>query len=146
MNFVYRLLFISFLASPPSWLTDFQKAKAQAVQSHRNILLAFSGSDWCIPCIRMHDKIFGSEVFTRYADSNLVLVQADFPRLRKNRLPAAQTKQNEALADQYNKRGSFPLTLLLSADGKVLKEWEGCPDLAPGAFVQNIHTIIHNEQ
>lgn len=144
MKFFLSILLLIFFASPASWLTDFQKAQAEALQSHKIILLNFSGSDWCIPCIRLHDQLFSSEVFTRYADSNLVLVNADFPRLKKNKLPATQTKQNDLLADQYNKHGIFPLTLLVSPGGKVMKEWEGYPDMTPGKFVQEINAAIHN--
>src|ERR1700761_808109 len=104
------------------WMADFDKAKEEAKRTGKPILLNFSGSDWCIPCIKTKKEIFEKEVFTKFADANLVLVNADFPRLKKNSLSKEQTKQNEALAERYNKAGIFPYTLLLDANGKVLKE------------------------
>src|ERR1700712_3936358 len=105
----------------PLWLTDYNKAVSTAREEHKLIVLSFSGSDGCLPVIRLHKEIYDSEVFKTYAGNHLVLINADFPRLKKNRLPAELVKQNEGLADQYNLDGIFPLTILLNADGKVLK-------------------------
>src|SRR3954466_1032087 len=117
MRILLITLLSSFLLTTSTWETDFTKAKASAKDSHKLIFLNFSGSDWCGPCIRLHKEIFDSEAFTKYADEKLVLVNADFPRLKKNMLSKDQQKQNDALADKYNNDGAFPLTLLLDADG-----------------------------
>lgn len=123
------------------WETDFDKAKEKARQEHKLILLNFSGSDWCIPCIRLHKEILGHAAFTRYADTALVLVNADFPRLKKNQLSKDRQKQNESLADRYNPKGSFPLTLLLDEEGRVLRTWDGYPELAPEAFTAQLKAV-----
>ncbi len=107
------------------WKTDFAKAREKAREEHKYILLNFSGSDWCIPCMRTKKEIFDKEPFSGFADTNLVLVNADFPRMKKDGLSKAQEKENESLAEQYNKEGAFPLTLLLDANGKVVREWKG---------------------
>lgn len=129
------------MAMVGDWRTDFVKAKEKARQEHKFILLNFSGSDWCIPCIKTKKEIFDKEDFSRFADSSLVLVNADFPRLNKDKLPKSQENENERLAEQYNKDGAFPLTLLLDPNGKVVKEWKGYPNLSPKAFVQQIKSI-----
>ena len=135
MKLITCLLAAFLLVLSPDWLTDFEKAKTEAKASHKQILLNFSGSDWCGPCIKLTKEVFGSDAFKTYADKNLVLVNADFPRQKKNQLSKELTKHNEALADQYNKAGTFPLTLLLDENGKVLKKWEGNPGLKPDEFV-----------
>jgi thioredoxin-related protein len=135
----YSFLLAGFLFSASFvWETDFNQATQKAKQEHKLILLNFSGSDWCIPCIRMHKGLFQNDVFNRYADSNLVLINADFPRLKKNQLSKEQQKKNEQLADTYNPKGSFPLTLLLDENGKVLQSWEGNPAATPQEFVDGI--------
>ncbi|HWJ28116.1 MAG TPA: hypothetical protein VNS32_16345, partial [Flavisolibacter sp.] len=103
----------------------------------------FSGSDWCIPCIRLHKEIFESSTFTAYAADHLVLVNADFPRLKKNQLPKDQSARNDAMADQYNAKGTFPLTLLMTPDGKIVKQWQGMPDESPEKFVEEIQSIAN---
>lgn len=134
-------LAVATLSMAVAWNTNFKKAREVAKVEHKYLLLNFSGSDWCIPCIRTKKEIFDTRPFSVFADSNLVLVNADFPRLRKNKLSQAQIKENEMLAEKYNKRGVFPLTILLDADGKVLKEWIGYPALPPDKFVDQIKTI-----
>jgi len=139
-----KLLFLSFLFSailPLSWNGNFDEAKNEAKGSHKLILLNFSGSDWCGPCIRLRKEILQSEVFEGYAKEHLVLVNADFPRQKKNQLPAAQVKLNEALADKYNSEGKFPYTLILDENGKVLKSWEGYPNISPESFVKEITAL-----
>ncbi len=114
------------LSGPISdWKLDFKAAKTEAVATHKMILLNFSGSDWCGPCIKLKKDVFESTDFEAFAAHNLVLVRADFPRQKKNQLPKEQVVLNEALAEQYNPKGSFPLTVLLDEKGKVVKEWEG---------------------
>ncbi|MDE3143006.1 MAG: thioredoxin family protein [Bacteroidota bacterium] len=129
-----------------SWQHNLQDAKQLAKKEHKHILLNFSGSDWCGPCIRLHKEIFGSDEFQKFADSTLVLVNADFPRSRKNQLPSAQQKINDAIADQYNTQGSFPLTVLLNEDGKVIKEWEGFPKTTIDEFIEDIKSSIDTDK
>jgi len=43
----------------------FETAEATAKANHKLILLNFSGSDWCIPCIKMHKEIFENETFKK---------------------------------------------------------------------------------
>ena len=126
----------------PGWYNDLREARQIAQKEHKHILLNFSGSDWCGPCILLRKEIFDDEIFTKMADTTLVLVNADFPRLKKDQLPAGQQKMNDELADQYNPKGLFPLTLLLDAEGKVLKEWEGNPGVKAEEFSRQIRTII----
>ena len=123
---------------PVAWLADFQEAQTQARESHKLILLNFAGSDWCGPCIKMTRDIFEQEVFSQYAKRNLLLVRADFPRLKKNRLEAKQKAHNEKLADTYNPKGKFPLTLLLDEEGKILKSWDGYTGESPQNFIKEI--------
>ena len=109
----------------PEWLNDFEAAKRTAAEDHKQILLNFSGSDWCAPCIKMKKEVFESEKFQALAGEQLVLLRADFPRNKKNKLSAGQTKKNEMLAEKYNPDGRFPLRVLLDANGKIIKEWDG---------------------
>jgi thioredoxin-related protein len=143
--FILIFLFI-FLTGENIWLTDMNKAKQEAATKNELILLNFSGSDWCGPCMRTKKEIFETDVFIKYSSENLILVNADFPRLKKNKLDDALTKSNEALADMYNKEGEFPLTLILNAKGKVLKSWVGFPNESASEFVEQIKTIAHGNK
>ena len=139
----FILLTFVFLTS--QWHYDLNEAKQIAQKEHKYILLNFSGSDWCGPCIEMHKVIFDNESFETFAQSNLVLVNADFPRRKKNQLSSQQQKLNNAMADQYNPQGKFPYTLLLDANGKILKVWDGFPGIKPEEFQNQIKSIIDGE-
>lgn len=125
MKTIIASLFIIFSTLPLNWKLDFSEARVEAESTHKMILLNFSGSDWCGPCVKLTKDIFGSAEFTDFAAENLVLVRADFPRQKKNQLDKNQVMLNEKLAELFNKKGIFPLTVLVDPKGKVLKEWEG---------------------
>jgi thioredoxin-related protein len=131
------------LMSFTSWQTNLTAAKQEAQQKHKVILLNFSGSDWCGPCIRLHKEIFESPAFTQFADTSLVLVNADFPRQKKNQLSKEVQHENDLLADKYNPQGAFPFTVLLDADGKVLKTWDGLPKQKPEEFVNELDAVSY---
>lgn len=135
-------IFTSLTLSSTEWKTDFRQAKAEATQNHKVILLNFSGSDWCTPCMRLKTEIFDAEEFHSYASQNLELVNADFPRLKKNKLSVEQSQQNDSLAAIYNPNGKFPLTVLIRDNGKVLKVWEGFPGVSPQEFVNQIKSVV----
>jgi thioredoxin-related protein len=126
-----------------SWQPSFEKAKQIAKDKHQLILLNFSGSDWCGPCIRMRKEIFDSESFSVMADSLLVLVNADFPRNKKNQLEKSVQSQNEMLADKYNSDGKFPFTLLLDENGKIIKSWDGLPKETAVEFTAEVKAIVN---
>ncbi|MBS1744420.1 MAG: thioredoxin family protein [Bacteroidetes bacterium] len=140
-----KLLFILFsllvTTQENHWLTNFDEAKKTAADKHEMILLNFSGSDWCGPCMRMRREIFQSSAFISFSNDHIVLLNADFPRSKKNKLSKEQEAMNDQLAEKYNPEGKFPFTLLLTAEGKIVKSWEGFPDASPSAFVDQIKSI-----
>ncbi|SMP25412.1 thioredoxin family protein [Chryseobacterium profundimaris] len=122
-----------------------ETAKKTAAENKELILLNFSGSDWCVPCIKLHKNIIETEDFKKLqADHVILYLNADFPRNKKNQLSAELKKENAALADQYNPKGLFPYTLLLNAEGKVLKTWEGLPSENALAFSNEIRSVKEN--
>jgi len=141
-----KILIISLLSTflvTSTWQTDIKTAEQIAQTENKFIVLNFSGSDWCGPCIRMHKEIFNSDVFTKFAADNLVLVNADFPRSKKNQLSAEQQKKNDQMAETYNRNGVFPLTFLLTSDGKVVKQWEGYPNESADDFTNEVKAAMN---
>ncbi|HEV8083150.1 MAG TPA: thioredoxin family protein [Chitinophagaceae bacterium] len=141
MRNFFVIAFSFIIMSFNVWQQDFETAKQVAKEKHELILLNFSGSDWCGPCMRMKKEIFENDKFLKMADNSLVLLNADFPRNKKNQLHKNVQKQNDALADKYNAEGKFPFTLLLDEDGKILKTWEGLPNQTADEFAEQIKNI-----
>ena len=101
------------------WSTEFNTALAEAKQAQKPILVNFTGSDWCGWCIRLDEEVFSQDAFKEFANAELILVEADFPRRKEQ--PEAIIAQNESLLEKYGVRG-FPTILLLSPDGDVVSE------------------------
>lgn len=142
MNKLLLITFFFIATSFTKWQPDFATAVQKAKEKHELILINFSGSDWCGPCMRMHKEIFENEAFSKITDTCLVMVNADFPRNKKNQLSKQLVKQNDMLADKYNPNGSFPYTVLINADGKVLKAWDGFPNENAAQFAMEVKDIF----
>ncbi|MFK5958060.1 MAG: thioredoxin family protein [Lutibacter sp.] len=111
---------IVFIGTAQEWLTNIETAKEIAVEKDQHIVLVFQGSDWCAPCIKLEKEIWSSKEFKTYAKNNFVLIKADFPRKKTNKLTKEQQFQNNQLMEKYNLRGYFPYVAVLDKNGKVL--------------------------
>jgi thioredoxin-related protein len=143
MKLLFILLMAGFNLSFVEWQTDFETAKKLATENQKYILLNFSGSDWCGPCIRLKKEVFDSEAFEKLANGSLVLLNADFPRSKKNQLSKEAVHRNEELANQYNPLGKFPYTVLLTPEGKVLQSWEGYPQNNSQLLIDQIKSVCN---
>jgi len=140
MHFLISLL-LFWNVSNPNWNNNYKQAFENAKTEHKLVLINFSGSDWCGPCIRLHKDVFTLDAFNDIAESHLVLVNADFPRAKKNQLSATQQKLNEEVADKYNNKGSFPFTVLVNSNGEIIKSWEGYPSNI-NDFIEDLRETI----
>lgn len=114
-----------------NWQTDYPAALKTATAQKKNILLLFTGSDWCPACKVLEKQILSSAEFRTFANENLVPVMVDFPRTKK--LPEAQAKANEALRKQFGIE-AFPTMLMLDSAGNLLEEF-GYKGQKPDEFV-----------
>lgn len=137
---VLFLLFFTALGYSQNWKSSFEEAKNQALAENKNIVLVFSGSDWCAPCIKLEKTIWKSEEFKKEAEQNWVIYKADFPKKKANALAVELTASNRKLAEQYNKAGNFPLVLLLDKKGNVLGI-TGYKNVTPQEYIQIIHSF-----
>jgi len=118
--FVFAFLLIAFNLSAQEWQTNITKAKALASKENKQIVLVFQGSDWCAPCIKLNKEIWSTNEFQELSKDKFVMLKADFPRRKANKLSEELQTQNNKLAEQYNKQGYFPLVVVLDHKGKVL--------------------------
>jgi protein disulfide-isomerase len=122
-------------AADADWMTDFEKAKAKAKQEKKLILLDFTGSDWCPPCIQLKKNVFSTDEFAKYAKDNLVLMEVDFPR--RTAQSDQLKKANEKLKNAYGPEG-FPTLVLVDATGKELGRQVGYSGEKPAAFIAKV--------
>ncbi|MBB6611560.1 thioredoxin family protein [Pontibacter sp. Tf4] len=131
------------IAGHEAWLHEYNAALKQAKTAHKPILMVFAGSDWCKPCILLNKEVWNTDTFANYAKDNLVLLELDFPRFKKNQLPAQQVKHNEQLAEKYNTEGVFPLVVLLDEEGNVISK-TGYKTGGPEAYVEHLNKLLHH--
>lgn len=138
------LLLIASIGYSQTWGTSIEDAKDQAVKENKNILLVFSGSDWCGPCIKLDKNVWQSEIF-KIKCKKWVLVKADFPKKKANQLAPELTESNNQLAEKYNKEGNFPLVLMLSKTGKVIGA-TGYANVEAMDYLEILYALEKNEK
>ena len=124
------------------WRLNIEEAKQAAADKGAPILMVFSGSDWCRPCIQMRQEVWNNPVFQEYAKESLVLLELDFPARKKNKLSPEQTAHNEALAEEYNPKGEFPTAVLIGPEGKEIAHFGYNPDLSAQDYVDYLKSQV----
>ncbi|MFK7819578.1 MAG: thioredoxin fold domain-containing protein [Planctomycetaceae bacterium] len=113
------LLFATFPAigfSQAKWLDNVSKAMKQARAQDKDLLLNFTGSDWCHWCEVLEEEVFSDQQFGKKASEEFVFVTLDFP--------VDQSKQDPWLAKQNHEWmqrlavDGFPTVVLLDAEGR----------------------------
>ena len=140
----FFLLFLcaAQLASAQDWKGDYDDALNTAKDENKPLILLFSGSDWCGPCIRLKKKVLESETFSTYAGDNYVLYNADFPRKKKNLLPKERMDTNKRLAEKFNPKGYFPLVVVLDSQESILGKTGFDKKLSPEKYISLLNSFV----
>lgn len=134
------LLYLPMVLCAQDWKESYEDAIQMAQAENKPIILVFSGSDWCAPCIKLERDIWQSDEFKVFAKENVVLYRADFPRKKENKLKDQLVQQNKELADRYNPKGYFPLVLVLDKNGKILGE-TGYKKITPKSYISLLNSF-----
>jgi thiol-disulfide isomerase/thioredoxin len=126
----------TLVAADAHWLIDFEAARKQAAQQNKDLLIDFTGSDWCPPCIALHKNVFSKAEFTRQMSQHYVFITLDFPR-DKSKQAAKTITQNAQLNKRYKIRG-FPTIILADASGKSYDTQVGYPGNGLDSYMRRI--------
>ncbi len=105
------------------WLTDYETALADAKENKTNVLLYFTGSDWCAPCKMLKKDLFATADFKSISE-NYAILYIDIPR-NMDLLSPVQAAHNKKVLAKHNKKGVFPLFVILNPKGKALDKYSG---------------------
>ena len=119
------------------WTDDVKAAFTQAKAENKDVLIDFTGSDWCGWCIKLNEEVFDKPAFKEQAPKDFVLVKLDFPRNKQ--LPEAVQKQNAAWAEKLNVQG-FPTIVLLDADQRPYAR-TGYQEGGPSAYLESLSNL-----
>jgi len=101
------------------WSEDPKGAIATATKEKKDLLLLFTGSDWCPPCKKLESEVFMDEDFYAEAEGDFVFVKFDF--LKNSPLREEVKLKNDEWAKKFGV-DSFPTIVLVD------------PKLKPYAF------------
>ncbi|MBQ8375706.1 MAG: thioredoxin family protein [Akkermansia sp.] len=96
-----------------------ESAMPLAKEQGRDIMLEFTGKEWCPPCIHLRTKIMETAEFEQAVGDKYVLVEVIFPRLPSAvaAIPEEQRNANEKLLTHHRIETGLPTVLLLDAEG-----------------------------
>lgn len=100
-------------AASDRWLASYEEALASAERSGKPILTVFTGSDWCVHCRTLEEKVLNTEAFNRWAEDRVVLLMIDLPQ---QGISQEERQARSKVCVKYGVR-AFPSTVLIAPDG-----------------------------
>lgn len=104
------------IAGGEGWSHDMAAAMKQAKEEKKDLLMDFTGSDWCGWCIKLNEEVFSQEAFKKDAPSHFILVELDFPN-DTSHLSEETQKQNAEWRDKLAVAG-YPTIFLADEQGR----------------------------
>ena len=117
------------------WLTDVSQAIEQSKVSGKPIFAFFTGKELCSWCKKLERQVLSQDSFINYAKENLVLLELDFPRGRRN-LPQKQIE----LARKFKIKGYPTVILMDSSTNKIAKT--GYEAMSPQQYVDHVKALL----
>jgi len=107
------------VAEDSHWSSDPDAAIKTAAKDKKDLLILFTGSDWCPPCKKLEQEVFTDDDFYAESESHFVYIKFDF--LKNSPLRDEVKLKNEEWAKKFGV-DSFPTVVLVD------------PNLKPYAF------------
>ncbi len=118
------------------WLTNFEEAKKVASKKQLDILMLFTGSDWCAPCMRLERGVLETDVFKNKAQERFVLLVLDNPRSR-TKITKDERAHSIALRGKFQIQ-SVPTVILTDSEGVPYAYKKGYGGQAAKAYVAEL--------
>ncbi len=125
-------------AGGEGWSHDFDASVKEAATENKDMLVDFTGSDWCGWCIKLNKEVFSHDEFKEGVKDGYVLVELDYPK-DKSKLSEETIAQNEKLQEKYSITG-FPTILLMDGEGRPFAR-TGYQAGGPTAYVDHLKDL-----
>lgn len=101
---------------PVFLVEDYDEALSLAELTGKDMLVDFSGSDWCGWCMKLDEEVFSQNEFIDEARKDFILVVLDFPDKKENKAKIKNPKRNAEIKARFKVSG-YPTVLLLDNKG-----------------------------
>lgn len=118
------------------WLTSIEVAFEESKKTNKPIFTFFTGKKWCSWCKKLEQQILSKEVFIEYAKENLILLELDFPRGKRD-LPKKQID----LARKFRIQG-YPTVILMDAETNLIGR-TGYEAMTPKEYIAHLESFIN---
>lgn len=114
------------------WNTNLDAAITVAQKEKKNLMIDFTGSDWCGYCKQLDSEVFSTARFKDWS-KKFVRVRLDYPRTKIQ--PTWLINQNMVMMNHFQIQG-FPTVLVVSPDGVVLAKTGVLPQHGADIWMQ----------
>lgn len=121
------------------WMTNVDEALAKAKTEKKPVLVEFTGSDWCPPCIMMDKQVFSKKAFVDEASKKFILVKIDIPKKDKELY-----KKNQKVLGKYKVKG-VPTVILFGEDGKEFSRFSASQFRTVETFLGKLNTDLEKK-
>jgi len=125
MNLQLLTLLLGLFTLPAELESPFSETLALAKKENKEILLVFTGSDWCNSCMHFQKQVLDNQDALQEIEQDYLIHLADFPR--NGTLSKEKIKENNSLADTYNPEGAFPKILVIDHEQTITKRIDYFP-------------------
>jgi len=94
----------------------------------KNVLIYFTGSDWCSGCKLLKRDLFETDTFSELTN-NYTLLYVNVP-FKEDVISEKQLKYNKKLRAKYNPKNIFPLIKVFNYKGKEIDKISGYTGIA----------------
>ena len=139
------MLLSAGLMAAEGWGTNFKKAIEEGRAKKLPVLMVFSGSDWCQPCISLDRDILKKKSFIEEASKKYILFNADYPI--NTRLGQELQAQNKSLAAKYSIY-SFPTVVVIDPNSEriLAKESGFAPGTTAKTFLEHFDAKVKSSK
>ncbi len=118
------------------WEHSYKRVLKLAKKNKKPILVYFSGSDWCAPCVKLKKDFFDSDLYTDLFNKfNLLYI--DIPQ-RVDIISPKQYIHNQKVLKELNPKKVFPKILVLNKKGKIKDTKSGYSSIAEPSIYTNM--------
>jgi thiol-disulfide isomerase/thioredoxin len=98
------------------WLDDYDTAVKVGKREGKDLLVNFTGSDWCPWCKKLDAEVLAKPEFTAAVSQHFVLLTLDYPRSPQLQARLPNPKRNAQIQSRYAVT-EFPTVILMTTKG-----------------------------